>query len=260
MTTISLARTSAAMLAGLATLGYAEIVSAQTTEPGASAPPASVAAEDPPLLEVMNVGDTAEPSDTAPPDVDEDPKKNRVSFSGGGGVGFAFVTHPSLIGDRFDGPLFEFHLDYSLSPSFTVGLEFMNFESRVSRVGLDKFEAARDAQALYPQAGATKDRPPYGVTGIPGGLPMNLSTVGPTLEFTPMDYDGIYLGATLGAALVHGIDFKAGGAAAGRVGYRLRIADPIAAAIEGGAHAQVFEDGSAFMPFAELQLRLLLPR
>jgi hypothetical protein len=87
-----------------------------------------------------------------------------------------------------------------------------------------------------------------------------VNTLGAALEFTPMAYDGLYLGTTLGAAFIHGVEFKAGGALAGRGGYRIRIADPISIAVEGGAHAHIFDEASSVIPYGQLQLRLFWPR
>jgi hypothetical protein len=269
MRILSTPRTAAAILAGLSTLASAQIAAAQTNEAGAEPPRAVVAADPPadppasppPAAEnetVMTLVAPEDATDAAPP-VEGDPKKNRISLSGGGGYGLAFVTHPDLVGDKFGGPIFEFHLNYSLRPAWTIGLEFMSFESQLKRIGnTEQFQSAADA--LHTLAGSEKDRPPRGLPGLIGGLPLHVHTVGATLEFTPMDYDGLYLGTTLGAAIMHGVSAKVGGALVGRGGYRIRIIDPIAIAVEGGAHAQVFDEASAVIPYGELQLRLFWPR
>ena len=263
---------TAAILAGLSTLVYVQIAAAQTTEPGAATPPAAVAADAPPsppppavehdvVINLVAPEDIVEPAADAAPPMEGDPKKNRLSLGGGGGYGLAFVTHPDLVGDKFGGPIFEFHLDYSLSPLWTVGVEFMGFESHLKRIGTsDKFQSAADAQALQPQAGATKDRPPNGNPGLIAGLPLHVNTLGAAFELTPMDYDGVYVGTTLGAAFIHGVEFKAGGALAARGGYRIRLADPLAIALEGGAHAHIFDEASSVIPYGQVQLRLFWPR
>ena len=256
------------MLAGLSTLAYVQIAAAQTNEAGAATPPAAVAADapaspPPPAAEyetVINVVAPEDPVDAAQPVVGA-PKKNRLSLGGGGGYGLAFVTHPNLVGDKFDGPIFDFHLDYSLSPLWTVGVEFMGFESHLKRIGnTDKFQSIADAQALHPQGDATRDKTPGDSPGLVAGLPLHVNTLGAAFELTPMDYDGLYLGTTLGAAFIHGVEFKAGGALAGRGGYRIRIADPISIAVEGGAHAHIFDEASSVIPYGQLQLRLFWPR
>jgi hypothetical protein len=64
---------------------------------------------------------------------------------------------------------------------------------------------------------------------------------------------------TAGAAMMQDLSFRAGAAVAARAGFEWRPYTAMGLSLEAGAHAQVYSDSSAALPYAAVQLTLLAP-
>jgi len=80
-------------------------------------------------------------------------------------------------------------------------------------------------------------------------------TIGPRVEFSPLQRQGLYLGLSTGLGVLLGVDTQYGFGGGARAGYRHRLANVLAFALEGGVQAQYFSTGTAVFPYAALTMR-----
>jgi hypothetical protein len=229
-----------------------------STDPTATrtlALPTSVARAEEPAVASIAVsegvdGDAAKSADAAAVVV-----RTRRFFVGAVG-GFALVSaaHPQLGTRHLMGPMLGLQAGYTLSPRWTLSLDFSSFEAPLERTA-ESEPFTTTASWLQPMAGcdncAPKVRGGYSIATT-----VHLSTLSPRIEVTPFGADGLYLGASAGVAFVGGLDARAGGAGTARAGFRLRPVKALTVAIEAGAQGQLYTDASAALYFAAAQGRL----
>lgn len=181
--------------------------------------------------------------------------RGRRFFVGAVG-GFALVSaaHPQLGTRHLMGPMLGLQAGYTLSPRWTLSLDFSSFEAPLERKG-ESEPFTTTASWLQPMAGC-ENCPPKVRGGYSIATTMHLSTLSPRIEVTPFGADGLYIGASAGVAFVGGLDARAGGAGTARAGFRLRPVKALTVAIEAGAQGQLYTDASAALYFAAAQGRL----
>lgn len=201
---------------------------------------------DPMQVEVRNQLEQAAPPPPAPP-------RERPFFVGAtGGVAWASAEHPELLSSDFTAATLGLHAGYVLSPQFALGFELTTIEKTVAKDRPGGLFAP--AGAVGPQAECNGCQEP-----IPGGELMQVTavwgTLGPRLEYTPFGGDGLFVGASGGVAFLMGLEGRTGLGGTARAGFRLRAAEVITFAVEGGVQGQTFADASVFMPFVAASFR-----
>jgi hypothetical protein len=165
------------------------------------------------------------------------------------GVAYMTARHPELLASSFAAPTLGIHAGYNINDRWSVGFEITTAEKYVSRKS-----AGDPFVPIGPLAGCTNCEPPP-IGGFLGSITALFGTIGPRVEFTPFGRDGVFVGASAGAAFIYGIDPRIGGGGTARAGYRLRFADILSLSIEGGVQGQIYKDASALMPYGVLVLR-----
>ncbi|MDC3953698.1 hypothetical protein [Polyangium jinanense] len=173
----------------------------------------------------------------APPPVPAKPRLFHVGISGG--VAYQTVRVPMVIPTAYAAATLGLHAGYNVTDRLSIGFEVSTIEKNMGRGGpFQSFDPG-----LAPQAGCNNcEPPPFG--GWVKNTTAVFGTLGPRIEFSPFGKDGLYLGAAAGLAFLWGVDSTYGFGGAGRVGYRVRIADILGLAVEGGAQAQAFGSGA----------------
>ncbi|MDI1481972.1 hypothetical protein [Polyangium sp. y55x31] len=195
------------------------------------------------LLATLVTASTASAADVpadAPADAPIVPEKPRLFHVGiSGGVAYHTVRVPMVIPTEYAAATLGLHAGYNVTERLSIGFEVTTIEKNMGRNGpFQSFDPG-----LAPQAGCNNcEPPPFG--GWVKNTTAVFGTLGPRVEFSPFGKDGLYLGATAGLAFLWGVDSIYGFGGAGRVGYRVRIADILGLALEAGAQAQAFGSGA----------------
>jgi hypothetical protein len=167
-----------------------------------------------------------------------------------GGFAYATVRHPELLATSFAAPTLGLHAGYNVTERWSIGLEVTTMEKFVTRDSPgDPFVPK------HPLAGCTNcELPPSG--GYIGSITSVFGTVAPRVEFTPFGRDGLFVGAAAGIGFITGIEGRIGGGGTARAGYRFRVGEVLALALEGGVQGQIYyKDASVVMPYGVLVLR-----
>lgn len=199
-------------------------------------------------------GDAAKGADAAASEAAVVVRTRRFFVGAVGGFALVSAAHPQLGTRHLMGPMLGLQAGYTLSPRWTLSLDFSSFEAPLERTA-ETEPFTTTASWLQPMAGcdncAPKVRGGYSIATT-----VHLSTLSPRIEVTPFGTDGLYIGASAGVAFVGGLDARAGGAGTARAGFRLRPVKALTVAIEAGAQGQLYTDASAALYFAAAQGRL----
>jgi hypothetical protein len=189
-------------------------------------------------------------------------KSERPLFVGAsGGIAWATVRHPEMVPSSFAAPILGLHAGYVFTPTWALSLEFTIIEKPVKRTeGTGKFTpvSSLESQSVQPLNCFLCPNLPRGELTGPGQLleiAALFSTLAPRLELTPFGRDGLFVSVSGGLAFVQNIAGRVGGSGAGRAGFRLRVADVLTFAIEGGLQGQVYSDASAVVPYGAAIIR-----
>jgi len=272
---MSRALTRTAIVALVAALGGT--AAAQETKPEDSTPPK-------PAQPPADPSTTPAPSETPPlppapppystsgqvdvglvPALPEASGERKRRFIFGAGLGYTAggsVKHPELNGTKFAGEMLTLEAGMEINPSWRLVLAFSSFQSKLDRVmGTNQFTSASGVVAGGPGFHPLADCGDCGTTGGQGGIvvhqPFHVHTLGPRVDYLPFGDQGLFFGLTAGAAMMQDLDFRAGFASAARAGYEFRPYSVFGISVEAGAHAQVYSDSSAVLPYASVQLRLI---
>ena len=169
-----------------------------------------------------------------------------------GGAAYASVNHPLVIKGGFGTATLGMHAGRNVSERWAVGVELQTFEQTMVRDGAN--DPFAPSGHLQPQGGCNNCEPlPTG--GWVGKTTAVFGTLGPRVEFAPLGRDGLYFGLSSGLGMILGIDTQYGLGGGARAGYRLRIANVLGLAVEGGVSGQYFSEGTTVFPYASLTMR-----
>jgi hypothetical protein len=174
------------------------------------------------------------------------------------GLGWAHVRHNELATPEVEGVMLAMHIGYSPTPRFWFALELTSLEERITRrTGADGWYAdgqgpsQPSAQPLAECSGCT----PRARGGERVRSMLHVMSVGPRAEITPFGRDGVYLGGSVGASVITGVESSYGIAGAARVGFRVRVVEPLTVALEGGGQGHVHDEADALLGFGMVQAR-----
>jgi hypothetical protein len=240
------------------------------TDPAAQPPPGQGATPatpsepaPPPALPPPYV---APPSDVALSPVAEEasagaPYKRRMVFEAAlGYTAGGTIKHPELSTHNFSGEMLELAGGVELSPRWVLVIAFTTFQTKLERVGTtNQFQTVSGTLhgGFQPLAACMDCSTGGGLGGTLVKQPMHVHTVGPRLDFLPFGANSLFVGVTVGAAMMQDLSFRGGVAAAARAGFEWRPYTAMGISVEAGAHGQVYSDSSAALPYAALQLTLL---
>jgi hypothetical protein len=207
-------------------------------------------AADPPVVDVLPPEPPARAMADAPPLKKADDPARWPLFAGIG-IAFGWVTasHPQLATSAFTGAVVNAHLGYTLGEHFAVALDLSNFETGLERLQAgQKFDSPGNLRtANFDSKVRIEDDKSSGWVRI---TTMNLTSMGARFDYAPFGRDGLYLGATVGPAVMSGLSQGlVGFGATGRAGLRGRVARILTFALEGGFTGQTFGDTSSTMPY-----------
>lgn len=186
---------------------------------------------------------------------DKWPAAVRAIFVGvSGGVGYASFKQPEVATTKLVGPMLAFQLGYRITPAWAVSVVYTDFQRAVERSsGGELFSTA--TSLLHAQADCNKCRlPPPG--GAPLAATFRLSTLGPSVDFTPLGRNGPFVGVQGGVAMASVTETLYGAAGTARAGLRLRPVDNISLGVEGGVQGQTYKGGSAALGYGAAEMRL----
>lgn len=186
---------------------------------------------------------------------DKWPAAVRAIFVGvSGGVGYASFKQPEVSTTKLVGPILAFQVGYRITPAWAVSLVYTDFQREVTRSsGGEPFSTA--TSLLHTQAECNKCRlPPPG--GSPLAATFRLSTLGPSVDFTPLGRNGPFVGVQGGVAMASVTETLYGAAGTARAGVRFRPVDSISLGVEGGVQGQAYKGGSAALGYGAAEVRL----
>jgi len=189
------------------------------------------------------------------------PYKRRMVFEAAlGYTAGGTIKHPELSTHSFSGEMLELAGGVELSPHWVLVVAFTTFQTKLERIGVtNQFQTGSGTLhgGFHPLASCMDCSTGGGLGGTVVKQPMHVHTVGPRLDYLPFGASGLFVGVTVGAAMMQDLSFRGGVAAAARAGFDWRPYAALGISVEAGAHGQVYSDSSAALPYAALQLTLL---
>jgi hypothetical protein len=172
----------------------------------------------------------------------------------------AHVRHNELAAPEVEGVMIAANIGYSPNPRFWFALEITSLEERITRRS-GGAQWVADGQSPSPPTAQPLNRcleDPCQVDPVGGDkleTTLHVMSIGPRAEITPFGRDGVYVGGSVGASIITGVESSYGFAGTARAGYRVRVAEPLTVAVEGGGQGHVHDDADALLGFGMVQAR-----